>query len=115
MSFLVRTALSPCLGAYHSGIALETIVTRTRVDSFLVQFSIQHKRMGNKRPFGYPSDVGNEEWRFVAPYLALSREDAPQREYSLRAVFNGLRYIVKTGNQWRMMPQDLPPWPVVYQ
>ena len=30
-------------------------------------------------------------------------------------MFNGLRYIVKTGNQWRMMPHDLPPWPVVYQ
>jgi transposase len=51
----------------------------------------------------------------VAPYLALCREDATQREHSLRAVFNGLRYIVKTGNQWRMMPHDLPPWPVVYQ
>ena len=35
--------------------------------------------------------------------------------HSLRAVFNGLRYIVKTGNQWWMMPHDLPPWPVVYQ
>jgi transposase len=37
------------------------------------------------------------------------------REHSLRAVFNGLRYIVKTGNPWRMMPHDLPPWPAVYQ
>lgn len=64
---------------------------------------------------GYPSDVNDEEWLFVAPYLALCREDAAQREHSLRAVFNGLRYIVKTGNQWRMMPHDLPPWPVVYQ
>lgn len=51
----------------------------------------------------------------MAPYLALCREDATQREHSLRAVFNGLRYIVKTGNQWRFMPHDLPPWPVVYQ
>jgi transposase len=71
--------------------------------------------MGNKKRSVYPSDVGDEEWGFVAPYLALCREDARQREYSLRAVFNGLRYIVKTGNQWRMMPHDLPPWPVVYQ
>jgi Putative transposase of IS4/5 family (DUF4096) len=30
-------------------------------------------------------------------------------------VFNGLRYIVRTGNQWRFMPGDLPPWAVVYQ
>ena len=64
---------------------------------------------------GYPSDVSDEEWAFVAPYLALSREDAPQREYSLRAVFDGLRYIVRTGAHWRMMPNDLPPWSVVYQ
>jgi hypothetical protein len=35
--------------------------------------------MGNTRPFSYPSDVGNEEWRIVAPYLVLRREDAPQR------------------------------------
>jgi transposase len=33
----------------------------------------------------------------------------------LRAVFNGLRYIVRTGNQWRFMPGDLPPWTAVYQ
>ena len=63
----------------------------------------------------YPSDVSDEEWAFVAPYLTLCREDAPQREHALRAVFNGLRYIVRTGNQWRFMPGDLPPWAVVYQ
>ena len=63
----------------------------------------------------YPSDVGDEEWAFVAPYLTLMREDAPQREHPLREVFNGLRYIVRTGAQWRMMPNDLPPWHTVYQ
>ena len=63
----------------------------------------------------YPTDVTDEEWAFVAPYLALIREDAPQRQHDLREVFNGVRYIVKTGAQWRWMPHDLPPWPVVYQ
>ena len=71
--------------------------------------------MGNKGQVGYPSDVSDEEWCFVAPYLALCREDAPQRTHSLRAVFNALRWLVKTGAHWRMMPNDLPPWPVVYQ
>lgn len=64
---------------------------------------------------GYPSDVSDDEWAFVAPYLTLMKEDAPQREHSLREVFNGLRYIVRTGMQWRMMPNDLPPWYTVYQ
>ena len=63
----------------------------------------------------YPSDVSDEEWAFVAPYLTLMREDAPQRDHPLREVFNGLRYVVKTGAPWRWMPNDLPPWPAVYQ
>jgi len=63
----------------------------------------------------YPSDVSDDEWAFVAPYLTLMKEDAPQREHSLREVFNGLRYIVRTGAPWRMMPDDLPPWHTVYQ
>lgn len=63
----------------------------------------------------YPSDVSDEEWAFVAPYLTLMREDAPQREYSLREVFDALRYAVRAGEAWRMMPHDLPPWDIVYQ
>lgn len=63
----------------------------------------------------YPSDVSDDEWAFVAPYLTLMTEEAPQRKYALRDVFDGLRYIVKTGGQWRSMPHDLPPWPTVYQ
>jgi transposase len=63
----------------------------------------------------YPSDVSDDEWALVAPYLTLITEDAPQREHSLREVFNGLRWIVRAGAAWRMMPHDLPPWPTVYQ
>jgi len=63
----------------------------------------------------YPSDVSDEEWAFVAPYLTLMKEDAPQRVHDLREVFNGLRWIVRAGASWRMMPNDLPPWEVVYQ
>ncbi|GHO47065.1 hypothetical protein KSX_52280 [Ktedonospora formicarum] len=38
----------------------------------------------------YPTDVSDEEWAFVAPYLILLPEDARQRTRSLREVFNGL-------------------------
>jgi transposase len=69
--------------------------------------------MATRKP--YPSDVSDEEWTFVAPYLALVREDAPQRHYDLREVLNGLRWIVRTGSAWRYMPHDLPPWEAVYQ
>jgi transposase len=69
--------------------------------------------MATRKP--YPSDVCDEERTFVAPYLALLREDAPQRGHDLREVFNGLRWVVRTGSPWRYMPHDLPRWEAVYQ
>ena len=63
----------------------------------------------------YPSDATDAEWAFAAPYLALVREDAPQRKHALRDVFDALRWLVRTGGQWRYLPGDFPPWPAVYQ
>lgn len=54
----------------------------------------------------YPSDVSDAEWAFVASYLVLMDETAPQRVYSLREVYNGLRHAVRAGEAWRMMPND---------
>jgi transposase len=68
-----------------------------------------------KPPTSYPSDVSDEEWSFIAPYLTLMKEDAPQRDYSLRQVFNALRWMIRAGAPWRMIPNDLPPWATVYQ
>jgi transposase len=63
----------------------------------------------------YPSDVSDADWAFLLPYLTLMREDAPQREHSLRELYNGLCYVVKTSCQWRFLPHDFPPWAAVYQ
>jgi transposase len=63
----------------------------------------------------YPTDISDDEWAFVAPYLTLMTPDAPQREHDLRDVFNALRWIVRAGAPWRLLPNDLPPWPAVYQ
>ena len=69
--------------------------------------------MPNRKP--YPSDVSDDEWALVASYLTLVREDGGQRRYPLREVFNGLRWRVRAGAPWRLLPHDLPPWTVVYQ
>jgi transposase len=63
----------------------------------------------------YKSDVSDAEWEFLVPYLTLMREDASQRDYSLRDVFDALRYVVRTGCQWDYLPHDFPPWTAVYQ
>ena len=72
-----------------------------------------HKTQGTKT--SYPTDVSDEEWEFCAPYLTLMKEDAPQREYSMRALFYAMRYMVRAGCPWRMIPNDLPPWFTVHQ
>ncbi|KVC90001.1 transposase, partial [Burkholderia ubonensis] len=69
--------------------------------------------MKTRKP--YPSDVSDEEWSFVVPYLALVREDSEQRRHELREVFNALRWLIRSGAPWRMLPNDLPPWEAVYQ
>ena len=45
----------------------------------------------------YPTDVSDEEWAFVAPYLILLPEGTGQRTHSLREVKSGLRWIVRAG------------------
>jgi transposase len=69
--------------------------------------------METRKP--YPTDVSDEEWAFVAPYLTLMTPDASQRDYSLREVFNATRWIVRAGAPWRYLPNDFPRWEAVYQ
>ena len=71
--------------------------------------------MGGTVRRGYLTGVSDEEWEFVLPYLLLTRADNKSRAYPLRDVFNAVRYVVKGGSQWRLMPNDLPPWRVAYQ
>ncbi|WP_263359539.1 IS5 family transposase [Acidicapsa ligni] len=71
--------------------------------------------MSLKGQVGYPSDVTDEEWGFVLSYLLLCREDSLQRKYHLRSVFNAVRYVARTGGQWRFLSNDMPPWYAVFQ
>jgi transposase len=63
----------------------------------------------------YPSDVSDEEWALVAPYLTLLREDCRQRRYPLREIFNAMRWMVRAGAPWRLIPHEFPPWATVHQ
>jgi len=69
--------------------------------------------MTERKP--YPSDVSDEEWAFVAPYLALMDEQAPQRKYASRELFNALCWMARAGASWSMLPTNFPPWEAVYQ
>ncbi len=62
---------------------------------------------------GYASDLGEEEWAILEPLLEPKQKGRP-RKYALRAICNALRYVQRTGCQWRLLPKDFPPWLVVY-
>lgn len=58
----------------------------------------------------YPTNVSNSQWQIISKYLDTERS----RKYELREIVNAILYLVKTGCQWTMLPQDFPQWTIVY-
>src|SRR5690242_19832805 len=72
--------------------------------------------MQSARTMGpYQSESRDEEWGFVAPYLALLPQEAAQRRHDLRRVFDAVKWIAWSGAPWRALWHDFPPWAMVYQ
>lgn len=61
----------------------------------------------------YPSDLTDPQWEILAPLLEKKVTRGRPRKYSLREIANAIRYIARTGCQWRYLPHDFPPWEVV--
>jgi transposase len=69
----------------------------------------------NRDNLRYPSDVTDEEWALVEPHIPSEKRGGRHREVDMRAVFNGVMYVLSTGCQWRYIPKDLPPKSTVYR
>jgi transposase len=67
-----------------------------------------------KKTKRYPSDLTDEEWAAVEPYLPKASPTGSRRRTDLREVLNALRYLVRSGCEWRMLPVHFPPWQTVY-
>ena len=67
-----------------------------------------------KKTKRYPTDLTEEEWSRVEPLLPKPAKTGRRREIDLREVVNAIRYLVRTGCGWRMLPKDFPPWQTVY-
>jgi putative transposase len=62
----------------------------------------------------YPTDLSDGEWRLIEPLMPPASRRGRPRRTSLREVVNALRYLVRTGCGWEMLPHDFPPWQTVY-
>ena len=66
--------------------------------------------MGRK----YPSELSNKEWKILAPLVPPAKPGGRPRSHPDRDILNAILYVNKTGCQWRMLPNDYPPWETVY-
>jgi len=62
----------------------------------------------------YPTDLTDEQWAIIEPLLPKAKPGGRSRSVDLRAVLDGIFYVVKGGVPWRMLPHDLPPWGTVH-
>jgi len=62
----------------------------------------------------YPSDMTDAEWEIVEPFLPPPRTGGRPRETDMREVMNAVRYVLRTGCQWRQLPKCFPPRSTVY-
>ena len=62
----------------------------------------------------YPSDLTDEEWEQIAPLMPKPGRRGRPREVDFREVINAVRYLVRSGGGWRMLPIHFGPWQTVY-
>jgi len=62
----------------------------------------------------YPSDLSDSQWTLVAPHIPSAKSGGRPRTTDVRAVLDGIIYLLRTGCQWRQLPSDFPPWPTVH-
>lgn len=63
----------------------------------------------------YPSDLSDEQWELIEPHLPKAPTGGRPRKTSLRDALNAIFYILRTGCQWRYLPNDFPPRSTVWR
>lgn len=62
----------------------------------------------------YPSDMTDAEWALIEPFIPPAARGGRPRRTNMREVMNAVRYVLRTGCQWRQLPKDFPPRSTVY-
>ena len=62
----------------------------------------------------YSTDLSDAEWAVLAPLVPAPKPGGRPASHSRREICNGIRYVLRSGGAWRLLPHDLPPWQTVY-
>ena len=62
----------------------------------------------------YATDLTDAQWEQLRPFVEVQAKTGPRRRVDVRAVLNGLRYKLKTGCQWELLPRSFPPKSTVH-
>ena len=73
-----------------------------------------NRKRYNRDHLRYPSDVTDEEWGQIEPMIPPAKKGGNKRTVDMRAVVNGVMYVLSTDCQWRYLPKDLPPRSTVH-
>ena len=78
-------------------------------------WTLENRPKYNRDHLRYPSDLTDDEWAYVAPLIPPPKPGGGKRRTDMRAVMNGVMYILSTGCQWRYLPKDFPPYSTVHR
>ncbi len=68
-----------------------------------------------RKQSGYASDLTEGEWEIIKAQVPLPAKTGRPRDWEMRRIVEAVFYLLRTGCQWRMLPQDFPPWQTVYR
>ena len=72
-------------------------------------WTVEQRQTHDRAGLRYPSDLTDTEWALVAPFIPPAKRGGRKRTVDVRAVLDGIFYVLATGCQWRALPKDLPP------
>ena len=72
------------------------------------------RRQHSRDHLRYGSDLSDEEWQIIAPFMPPPAKTGRPREWTMREIVNGIFYVLRAGCPWRMLPKCFPPMTTVY-
>ena len=62
----------------------------------------------------YPTDLTDARWAVLEPFVPPPKPGGRPPKHPRRELVNAMPYVLRSGEAWRLLPHDLPPWQTVY-